>query len=650
MKPAAPAFWLACALVVGVFFLSAGTGGSEWGGSDPADLYYNSLVRGFQAGQLSLKKAVPPGLASLPDPYNPTANAPYRGAPYFLQDASYYHGKLYLYFGITPALVLFWPWAVLTGHYLPHKYAVAIFCSAGFLVAALLFRAFWRRYFPEIGTAIATACVLALGLAAGTPLMLMRPGICEVPVGCAYLFTMLALAGVWGALHRPQAAVRWLAAGSLAYGLALGSRPSDLFGAALLLVPVWLAYRETRRWSWPLLAAAILPLTFCGLGLLLYNDLRFTGPADFGHDYQLSDIGQAPGFNLSYVGYNLRFYFLAPTFWSRFFPFAQGIRIPTLPSGYYPPESVFGILPNVPLVVLALAAPLSLCGRSGADRLRLQGFLGAAALLFFLILAPLLGYFAACGRYEVEFLPALLFLAAVGIFALERRWGDRQNERQTGRTERLAGRTAWVALLVFSIGFNLLVSCGRYAAQRYSEGVLLAQSGRRPEAAAKLELALAVNPGFAQAHLALGNLWSELGRNAEALAQYREAVDVQPNSALAHYILANALDGAHLPTEAVAQYRASLQLDPDEPLTHNNLGIALDGLRRFSEAAVEFEAALRLQPNLVEGHANLGNTYFLMGRLPDAIAQYEAALQLAPDDAGLRASLARAQQAFSNSR
>jgi tetratricopeptide (TPR) repeat protein len=443
---------------------------------------------------------------------------------------------------------------------------------------------------------------------------------------------------VWCAVHRPAARARWLAAASLAYGLAVGSRPSNLFGAAILFIPLWVVWRESRRLPWRLIGAAFLPIAACGLGLMLYNDLRFGSPADFGHDYQLSDIGKAPGFNLSYLGYNLQFYFLAPTFWNHFFPFAQGIRLPRLPAGYYPPEGIFGILPNVPLVLFAVAAPLSLRRRSAGDRLRLQGFLAAVALLFFLVLAPLLGYFAACGRYEVEFLPALLLLAVVGIFGLERVLAGRPRLR-------VAVRIAWVALLAFSVAFNLLVSCGRYAAQRYSEAVLLAQSGQQAAAAAKFQAALAVNPGFAQAHLALAKMLSEGGRTAEALPHYQAAADIQPDSPLAHYLLAAALDGGHRPTEAIAEYRASLRLDPSEPLTHNDLGIALGGLGRLPEAAEEFAAALRLKPDFVEGHANLGNALFLMRRFPEAIAQYEAALQLAPGDPGLRASLARAQQA-----
>ena len=43
---------------------------------NPADEFYNLLVQGFRAGQLNLKKEVPPKLAQLADPYNPAALFP----------------------------------------------------------------------------------------------------------------------------------------------------------------------------------------------------------------------------------------------------------------------------------------------------------------------------------------------------------------------------------------------------------------------------------------------------------------------------------------------------------------------------------------------------------------------------------------------
>ena len=140
-------FVAACALVVGVFAWTAVSGVTELSGRSAAESHYNLLAEGFQRGHLSLNKEAPVELGRLADPYDPVANARYRlGAG--LHDMTYYKGKLYLYFGATPAVVLFWPWAALTGHYLFHRYAVAVFCSVGFLASAWVLRALWRRYFP----------------------------------------------------------------------------------------------------------------------------------------------------------------------------------------------------------------------------------------------------------------------------------------------------------------------------------------------------------------------------------------------------------------------------------------------------------------------------------------------------------------------
>src|SRR5205823_8823614 len=113
-----------CAIIIGIYAWSANPGLVELLSIEPGESYYNLLVKGFRSGQLNMKREVPPGLARLPDPYDKNAGAPYRMVyGYPLDDLSYYKGKLYLYFGVTPALVLFWPYAVVTGHYLLHETA-----------------------------------------------------------------------------------------------------------------------------------------------------------------------------------------------------------------------------------------------------------------------------------------------------------------------------------------------------------------------------------------------------------------------------------------------------------------------------------------------------------------------------------------------
>ena len=372
-----------CALVIGVYVYTARSGSAVSQSLNPADAYYNLLVQGFRDGQLSLKKEVPPGLTRLSDPYDRIANEPYRIAPYHLHDLSYYKGRLYLYFGITPALILFWPFVALTGHYLSERQAVVIFSIIGFLASVGLVRALWRRYFSQVSIWGVAACALALGLATAVPVMLPRSAYNEVAISCGYMLTMLALGAIWCALHESERRCRWLAAASVAYGLAVGARPSLLFGAVILLVPAARAWRESRRIWTPLLAATG-PILLIGLGLMFYNELRFGNPLEFGWHYQLTGYPQLTGrpFSTRYLWFNFRVYFLQPARWSARFPFVHEIAAPPFPAGYDRLETAFGVLTNIPLVWLALAAPLAWRNRSGQEASILRWFVATVALLF----------------------------------------------------------------------------------------------------------------------------------------------------------------------------------------------------------------------------------------------------------------------------
>src|ERR1017187_2594955 len=271
-----------------------------------ADAYYNLLVRGFRDGQLSVKREAPLGLRQLPDPYDPIQHFMYQGPPYRVAELSYYKGQLFLYFGVTPALLLFWPYATLTGGYLFHREAVPIFCAIGFLVSVGLLWAMWRRYFAEVSVWVGAACALALGLATGLPGLVTQSDVYEVPTACGYMLTMLALAGIWRALHETERNTRWLVLASVAYGLAVGARPSLLFGAVILLVPVEEAWRGRRRVG-DLLAAAMVPIALIGVGLMIYNARRFGSPFDFGQHYQLNAEREMAdkNFSLGYLWFNL---------------------------------------------------------------------------------------------------------------------------------------------------------------------------------------------------------------------------------------------------------------------------------------------------------------------------------------------------------
>jgi tetratricopeptide (TPR) repeat protein len=639
-----------CALIIGVYAYTAHSGVSESLSLNAADTYYNLLVQGFRAGQLSLKKEVPPGLGQLADPYDPVANAAYRSASYGTYDLSYYKGRFYLCFGITPALILYWPFVALTGHYLFHRQAVAIFCAVGFLASVGLLRGLWHRYFAEVGVGVVATCALALGLATGVPVLLARCDVYEVAMSCGYMLTMLALGAIGCALHEPgqNRRCRWLATASLAYGLALGARPSLLFGAVILLLPVVQAWRE-RQQIWALLVAATGPILLIGSGLMLYNALRFDNPLEFGQRYQLNVDRQymAQHFSLGYLWFNFRVYFLEPVRWSGRFPFVHGIVVPPLPPGHGGVERPFGVLANVPLVWLALAVPLAWRGRSVEARSILCGFLAAVALLSGICALTIGLFFATCFRYEVEFLPELVVLAVVGILGLERTLAPTSESGLVGRPVwRGAVRWGWGLLLGFSVAFNLFASAEHYAEECNNIGAALVQAGRAQEAIGHYERALRIKLQYAEAHYNLGIALVQAGRVREAIEHYEQALRIKPDFAEAHNNLGNALLHLGKLAEEIGQYEQALRIKPDYAEAHYNLGNALLRLGKVSEAIGYYQQALRIKPDFAEAHYNLGIALVQVGRVQEAIEHYEQALRIKPDMAEARAKLQLAQQAL----
>ena len=594
-----------CALVIGSYLSMARSGAMESLCPSAADTYYNLLVQGFQAGQLSLMAEVPPGLAQLADPYDPTANAPYLSASYRVFDLSYYKGRFYLYFGVTPALILFWPVVAVTGHYLFQRQAVAIFCAVGFLAGVGLLCALRRRYFAEARVGVLAACALALGFASGVPVLLSRADVYEVPISCGYMLTMLALVAIWCALHEPERRCRWLAAASVAYGLAVGARPTLVLGAVILLLPVAQASRE-RRPVGALLMAAIVPILLIGLGLMLYNALRFGSPFEFGLCYQLAERPRDSWqrFSLRYLWFNFRVYFLESVGWSRHFPFVENMVSPPAPAGHGGVEQPFGILRNIPLVWMSLAVPLAWRNRSAVAGTPLRWFLTAVLLLFGIGALTLGLYYIICSRFEVDFLPPLVLLSVVGILGLERALSGQPLWQR-------AARWAWGWLLVFSVVFTLLVGAERRAQTDVNTGLVLVQVGRGQEAIGYFERALRIKSDYAEVHNILGVVLIQGGRLNDAVEHFERALRIKPEYADAH----------------------------------DNLGVALFQMGRVREAIGHYEEALRIKPDLAEAHYSLGLALEKAGDVAGAIGHFQAALRLKPDYAAAKSRLAQLRAA-----
>jgi tetratricopeptide (TPR) repeat protein len=304
------------------------------------------------------------------------------------------------------------------------------------------------------------------------------------------------------------------------------------------------------------------------------------------------------------------------------------IAVPPVPVGYGQIETPFGALTNIPLVWLALAVPLAWRGRSRSTVSVLRWFVSAVAVLFGASVAPFLFFFSAIIRYEVEFLPALLLLAVVGVLGLEHTLADRPSWRR-------AARWGWGLLLGFSVAFNLLASIG-CCAQAYADlGGVSLHTGKLQEAIGYYEQALRINRHFAGAHKGLGVALERTGKMPEAARQYEQALQIKPEDAETHEFLGSALNRMGNINDATAQYDAALRIKPDYLEARNNLAWLLathtpaeggDPVRAVALA----EQVCKLSENGMANYLDtLAAAYAAAGRFDDAVGAAQKAIDLA---------------------
>ncbi len=615
------------ALLIGIVVWFADPKASFESNENAKDSFYNLLVQGFRSGQLNLNKSVPAGLANLSDPYDPNLNKPYLKG---IVDLSYYKGKLYLYFGVTPALVLFWPYTTLTGHYLPDRVAIIIFLAIGFVTAGGLLLAIWRRYLPGENIWIAAASVFLLSL---TISLTVWSNVNEVARTCGFAFTMLALAALWRAMSEPEQEIKWLLLASLVYGLAIGALPSLLFGAVIFLLPAIWVWRTAGE-KWPrinvLLAAAAGPMVLIGLGLMLYNDLRFGNPLELGWHYELGDyrLGTAKQFSSHYLSFNIDYYFLEPIRWANHFPFLLGTPTPALPPGYLAqvPAPGGGLLVNYPIILAVLGVPWIWKGRPKKEVYALVRFITAVFLLFLICAVTLCLYFTAGKSYEMNFLPPLLLLVVIGILGLERALASLS-------LWRWIARGCLCLLLVYSAGFNLLENIESHAVANCFAGNSLLSQGHFDLAITQYQKALALWPDSADARCGLASALLQKGRRDEAIIQYQKTLEIDPDYAEAHLNLGACFLQKGRIDDAIAEYQKAIALNPASAIFHNALGNALAQKGDINNAIVQYQKTIEISPDFAEAYYNLAACLFQLGRLDDALAQYKKAIELQPASA-----------------
>jgi len=429
--------------------------------------FHAKLADALLDGRLDIRP-VPVELAELADPYDPAANEsvrlPTTGDRVPLHDLAFHDGRLYSLHGPTQALLVNVP-ARLLGLPEPSNFLVTLlFVSLGFVGAIAIIGELRTRYAPELAVWAECSMVAAVGLASPAWWILTVGRGYESAIAVGYGLTWIGLALLLGATRTPGRPDRWLlGAGSFCLAAAVGARP-HLAVAAAFLALAGVAVLHARRRNGALhgfggdLAALLSPYVVV-IGLLgAYNALRFGSPADFGTQFQLTywNMQDYPLMQPRYALPNVYDYLVAPPRLSTRAPFlllreSTSTQTPEFRRHFH--EGIAGALLLYPVVPVGLAVGALNARRMWQRARPLAIVLALGVLLSAIVIAAIsLPFNASTMRYTVDFVPALVLVAALG-------WGWSLTQYSGDGTAHKVLAGTWLLALAWSVavGFALVL-------------------------------------------------------------------------------------------------------------------------------------------------------------------------------------------------
>ncbi len=453
---------------------------ADWGRHEKQ---YEEMTAALAAGSLSLTEEPAPFLAEMDNPYDPAARsiAGNEADAYALIDIAYYNGKYYVYFGLTPALLLYLPVFLLTGRLLPTWIAVILTAVLCVPAVFLFLRCLCARYAPKTPAGIRLLLGVSLTGILGLPYLAAFCTTYSMPAVMGILLTLTGLSCFLtaeradGSFRRPM-----LVTGSVLLGLSVGCRP--VFGAAFLLLFALYsdgirhgAFFRAKKEALTNTVAVLLPAFLTGSIFLVHNALRFGSPLEFGFRYLFTTRDLLHGHHsVGEILEGARLLFLNPPVVRRVFPFMEIVDYAGRHRDTLYVEPLFGgLLPLHPLLPAGAAAGLLLLiaacpadKRARANRIGLSLLsLALGAVILFLDA----GIAGISQRYESDF-ALFFFLPAVFAFLLPGR-DPETSPSGDGKSRQIFCRLLTFLLLILTsaevfLSFAGILCDGRYFAMR----------------------------------------------------------------------------------------------------------------------------------------------------------------------------------------
>lgn len=327
-------------------------------------------------------------------------------------DASYFNGRVYIYYGIGPFFLVLLPWYKMTGSYLTPEVCVQAALLAGYAAYGFALWLLFGRDRSRAADWLLPAAFLAVVVSSGTWPLMDLANIHQLESAFAYAFTGLTVALLTIAFRGGRYAGIALGGAAMFIGLIMACRPNCFLAAGILAVAAgylcWKTAPPNRRWR---RTAGLVggPLLLIGSGLGAWNYVRFGNILEFGMKYGTgaADNPAIAAFSPGNLIYNLHRYLVGGIRWEDYFPFIDGMKEGPFPRPLATHESlvqVYGCLLLFPVLIFAGFALWKRRGPTGV-------LLVAAGANLFVLAGLGFGTY----RYPADYLGPLSFVAGVGV-------------------------------------------------------------------------------------------------------------------------------------------------------------------------------------------------------------------------------------------
>ena len=302
-------------------------------------VYSIELVNSIKEGKVNIEieEETLEILKNLNNPYDFSQFSKYDMNDCF--DIAYYNEKVYLYYGILPALILLLPINLITGEFLSISYGTLFFLALAAFFTVKLVAEIIHRYFKK--TPLSLVILFSIFMLFNNKLLCLmsRPYVYEFVIAAGYCFVMAGVS-IFLEYLRTQRKSRLLMA-CILMALAVACRPPTLFISIIIFIKLLydiihkIKKKQTREIV-PVILIIIIPYLIVGILLMIYNYVRFENIFEFGANYQVSVTDfRKFGTNINRILIGLSTYFISPVSLIPNFPFITAYNWVPEYNGFY---------------------------------------------------------------------------------------------------------------------------------------------------------------------------------------------------------------------------------------------------------------------------------------------------------------------------